>query len=198
MKEKSTEQTYYEFVLETLEIDPSAVQQGNITIIASDGHGYLSSTTYSSLVKPFHVSIPDLETLKALTGGIDLQTDWAQASSLKIPEPWPENQNTRRAAAKLTEREDKKVRQALIATGFGYSDRVTTYKQIMELRFPMKAIAYPGESLTIRNGQILTIEPGGHDPVFVIFKTITLEEGGQIQCEAPVIMSAEQFVKTEA
>lgn len=192
-----TQQDYYDQVLEILGIDASQVQKGIILINATDGHGYLSShDKYPTLANPFHVTIPDLETLQSLTGGADMQANQAKAASVRIPEPWSAS-NSEKSYETLNQQEEKNIRQALTAAALGYRDRVKSYDQIVQqCYFPLRTIAYAGETITIKRGQTLTIEPEGHDPVIVNFKVLTLEEGGQIKCEAPVILILQKFIKT--
>ncbi len=61
--------------------------------------------------------------------------------------------------------------------------------------FPMEITVLTGSDITVTPSQPLVINPGTTSPVGVHFDTLTLETGGQIQCNTAVVMTVENFIK---
>ncbi len=96
----------------------------------------------------------------------------------------------------LNESEERAVYAALRAILAGKQEEVSSYTDLVKRRyFPMKAVVYAAEDIVVTKDNPLVIEPQGHDPVIVAANSITLEPEGQIICHAPVIITANQFIK---
>ena len=58
-----------------------------------------------------------------------------------------------------------------------------------------KVTAMLSNNVTVTAGNPLVINPGSTYPVVVHIDTLTLETGGQIQCNTAVTMTVENFIK---
>ncbi len=73
------------------------------------------------------------------------------------------------------------------------------YKKMIERHFfPLPVSVFAAKDIYIKAGTVFKIEPDGHDPVICDFGTVTLEEGGLIQIEAPAIITIHNFIKKPA
>jgi hypothetical protein len=177
-----------EGVLDLLGMAQSA-GTGSVRIGGPEGC-FSSDSKRKSLAKPHHVKLQSLEQLRSLCGG--------EMSAAAIPEPWPEVRSGA-AVPDLDQGEEDRLRRALFAYAMGRGDEVASYQDVLARRFlPMSIIVYTGTDIVIKKGEVLRIEPDGHDPVVVNYRTVTLEEGGQIRCEAPVLMIVEKFIKKKS
>ena len=59
-----------------------------------------------------------------------------------------------------------------------------------------KVTAMLSNNVTVTANNPLVINAGSTDPVVVHIDTLTLETGGQIQCNTAVTMTVENFIKT--
>jgi len=162
-----------EAVLDALGIERSACR-GSLRLQGSAG--CLSTKAgRNSLAQPHRIQIDSLEKLRSLVGG---------AARAGFPEDLDaENQ----------------LRQALFAHIVGAQHDVSTYgSQLAERYLPLSVIVYTGDDIEIKKGEVLDIEPDGHDPVVVNYRIVKLEEGGQIRCHAPVLMTVEKFIKKKS
>ncbi|MBW7474095.1 hypothetical protein K0T92_05020 [Paenibacillus oenotherae] len=178
--------------LQQIGLTDADVQKGTITTGGTAGPTYLSSNPqFSSAIPAKTIVINSVEELKAIVGA-----KAASSSQLgAVPAPWPQDKNTLQKH-ELTESDELDVYSALRAIVLGHSDAVNSYTGIVNARyFPMSATAYAGEDIVVTANNPLIIEPHGHDPVIVTFNTVTLEQGGQIICDAPVIMTVNTFTK---
>lgn len=183
-------QTLQQLGLTDADVHKDTLETGN-----TKGQFCLSSNpNFPSVIPAKTVVINNVEELKAIVG-----VAGADSSSLKgaaaIPAAWPQSKNNLEKH-ELTESDDLDVYAALRAIVLGNHDAVNSYTDIVNKRFfPMSMSAYACENITVTADNPLVIEPHGHDPVSVVVNTLTLEPGGQIICEAPVIMTVNTFIK---
>lgn len=116
----------------------------------------------------------------------------------KIPDSWPESNNSKRHHD-LTQPELESIYQALLAMVLGHSDRVQSFKTIVNsIYFPMSVSVIVEKTVNIKSGEVKKIpQEVSHDPVIINWGALNLEEGGQIQCLAPVILNVQQFNKVK-
>jgi hypothetical protein len=60
---------------------------------------------------------------------------------------------------------------------------------------PMELEVIIEEDLIIKASQPYVIQPGETNPVCLHFNSVTIEAGGQIQCNTSAIMTVENFIK---
>ncbi|MCG7409288.1 hypothetical protein MH117_17865 [Paenibacillus sp. ACRRX] len=167
------------------------IHRGTLTTGASTGPMYLSTKPqFPTAVTPKIVSIQTVQELQTLVGNIK------EAGVLQdVPEPWPD-EKWDADAKQLNESDNRKVYAALRAILAGKDTEMTSYTSIVNKRyFPIKAGVFACEDIVVTPDQPLIIEPHGHDPVVLTCNSITLEPGGQIICQAPVILSVNTFTK---
>jgi hypothetical protein len=88
------------------------------------------------------------------------------------------------------------LRRALFEEIVGSSTPTPELAEAVNRRFfPLQVIVYTGEDIEIKKGEVLTIEPEGHEPVVVNYGSVTLEQGGLIRCKAPVLFIVQRFIK---
>ena len=176
-------------VLELLGIPRSACT-ARVTLGGAEGV-FSSHPHRASLAHPHRVQLISFDQMRALVGG-------RVSAAASIPEAWPAARNSA-AIPDLNQAEEEQLRRALFAHVMGRGGEVAGYQHVLARRFlPLDIIVYTGRDIHIRKGEILRIEPDGHDPVIVPFEKVTLEEGGQIRCEAPVVMIVEKFIKVKS
>jgi hypothetical protein len=178
----------WEHVLSSVGLSHSAAAD---SISCSAADGVLSSKPgRKSLAHPHKVKLTSIEQMRALAGG-------SSAGNVAIPEPWP----AAKAGATiddLDQGDETMLRSAVFVHAVGRGDEVSSYRDVLNRRFfPMPIIVYAGKDIVIKKGCVLTIEPDGHDPVVVNYGSVTLEEGGLIRCEAPVLFIVQRFIKTK-
>ncbi len=176
-------------VLDMLGIPRSACI-GTVTLGGSEGV-FSSRPNRSSLAQPHHVQLTSLDPIRSLVGG-------HVSAAASIPQPWP-SARSGAAISDLNQAEENDLRRALFAHVLGHGDETASYRDVVAKRFlPLHIIVYTGKEIVIKNGETLRIEPDGHDPVVVNYEKVTLEEGGHIRCEAPVLMIVEKFIKKKS
>jgi hypothetical protein len=176
-----------------LGLDPALGADRQVRLPAGVREGMLSSRHSELSLLPAHpVRVADLAMLRAVVGdrcGEPADTNLA---------PWtaehdPGSHHTLGAA------DHARVRQALIAAALGTERGLESFAGVMARRFfPMQAALFAARDLTVRSGEVLRIEPDGHDPVVCVFDTVTLQAGGLIQIEAPAIIHVGTLKKTAA
>ena len=164
-----------EEVLDTLGIARSACT-GSLRVQGSTA--CLSSKPgRNSLARAHRVQVDSLEKLESLVG---------HASA--------------KATAPKDVADDADLRQTLLAYVLGGARKNLSRHAgaLAERYLPLAVIVYTGDEIVIRKGEVLDIEPDGHDPVVVNYRVVKLEEGGQIRCHAPVLMTLEKFIKKKS
>jgi hypothetical protein len=194
-KEKSEKKIT--LVLKELGLDQSHVHKGVLNTGDTPGPTYFSTDPeFKSAIKLYTVSIKRLDDLKHLIGNfVEPDDEGRTKAEHAIPEPWPDEKNNI-DPSELREKEERDIHQALRVYLLGDSDRVKSYKNIIEKRyFPVEAAVFTGEDIVVTKDHPLIIKSQGHNPAIVNYGTITLEPGGQIICETNVIMAVQKFVK---
>jgi len=195
---KEDQEKKFSRVLKELGLDQSHVHKGTLNTGDTPGPTYFSTDPeFKSAIKPAIVSIKRLDDLKHVIGNFVVPGDKGSTKAEhEIPEPWPGEKNEI-DPSELREKEEGDIHQALRVYLLGDSDRVESYKNIIEKRyFPMEAAVFTGEDIVVSKDHPLIIKSQGHNPAIVNYGTITLEPGGEIICETNVIMSVQKFVKS--
>lgn len=179
--------------LQQIGLTDADVQKGTLKTGGTAGPTYLSSNPkFSSAIPAKTIVINSVEELKEIVGAHGTSSSGQLGA---LPAPWPQDKNGLEKH-ELTESDELDIYAALRAIVLGQSDAVNSYTGIVNARyFPLNATAYAGEDIVVTADNPLIIEPDGHDPVIVTFNSVTLEQGGQIICEAPVIMTVNTFIK---
>ncbi|MCD1257845.1 hypothetical protein B5M42_003185 [Paenibacillus athensensis] len=181
----------YNQTLQQLGLSEAEVHKGTLRTGDMNGPCYLSSNSrYASAIAAKSIVIQSVADLQAIVGGLgngNLNTE--------VPQPWPETKSGL-SAEDFNEADDRSVYAALRAMLGGRAAEVQSYADAVNQRyFPMRANVYAVENIVVTKDNPLIIEPDGHDPVPVVCDTLTLEPGGQIICNAPVIMTVNTFIK---
>ncbi len=181
----------FDQTLQQLGLSDADVHKGTLRTGDVNGPCYLSSSSrYASAVvaKPILIrSVADLQALVGRLGAGNLDTE--------VPRPWPE-EKAGLPATDFNEADDRNVYAALRMMLGGRFSEVQSYADAVNERyFPMKAAVFAVENIVVTKDNPLIIGPDGHDPVPVVCGTLTLEPGGQIICNAPVLMTVDTFIK---
>lgn len=172
-------------MVEMLGLQETDIHRGVYRTGDTDGPTYLSSNPDApSAVKVFKF-IRRIGDLKAIIGN-------GSAPAENKLKPWP----AERDAAELDELcvcEEAQIYRALQAYLLGGQDAESYMNMIKKRYFPMRVGVFAAEELVIDPDHPLIIQ--GHDPVILNFSLVTLQPGGQIIAEAPVIMTVDKFVK---
>lgn len=161
---------------------------------ATPGPTYLSShPDFESAIPPQILTFNSLDDVKRLGGIPDEQYDNAlMEEHYELPPAWPEEKNDL-ASEELQAEENRNIRQAFIAYVYGHSDRVKSYKNIIEKHFfPMEVAAFAVLDVVVDPDHPLILK--GPNQTYN-FGTVTIKPGGQIICEADVNMVVQNMVK---
>lgn len=147
---------------------------------------FSSKAGRKSLATPHRVTLDNIDQARALINGGATRTSGS-------------NEETTGHVNAPGEKNERQLRRALFAQLLGHAgEHVSEDPADDDVRkrfFPMNLTVYAGEDIEIKKGEVLTIEPDGHDPVLVTYGTVTLEQGGLIRCEAPVLLIVQRFIK---
>ncbi len=174
---------------------PPLVSEEALDTGRTAGATYLSSDPkYPSAIDPYPITISSLEQLKDLTKFQgDLKAS-ARRNDLVTPEDWHKERSALNSS-NLSERDERKLHQALRVSVLDSPERVPSYKGVLDERyFPMDATAFSVENIDIQKDHPLIIK-STHDPVFLNVGVLTLEPGGQMICEATVVTNVQKFIK---
>lgn len=177
--------------LQLLGLSEADAGKGTLTTGDKTGPTYLSTRPeFESALAAKNITVKSLEQLQSIIG-----TNDSSSSELDIPEPWPASKSGLKTQD-LTELDELQLYDALRACLAGRQNEVQSYSEILNARyFPMNLSAFTAQNIVVSAGSPLIISPQGHDPVSVTCDTLTLEQGGQIICEAPVIFTCNTFIK---
>jgi|GEM_PF-3279827 len=183
--------TLFNQTLQQLGLSDADVHQGTLRTSDANGPCYLSSNPrYASAVAAKQILIQSVADLQAIVGQLG-----AGNLDTEVPKPWSEGR-AGVPVAELNEADDRNIYAALRAMLGGRFSEVQSYVDPVNKRyFPMRATVFAVENIVVTKDHPLVIEPDGHDPVPVICDTLTLEPGGQIICNAPVLMIVNTFIK---
>lgn len=136
-------------------------------------------TSKSARFSPYvcrYIEIPDIDTLKLVTGMPD--SEYESAEGITYEDPRIEKLDSPATVCK-----------ALRTYIYGYSKFVEQHKKALQrLSFPRKIACFGGEDteLIVKANQKLIIREDDDKPVFCQFKKVTVESGGQIVFEGHV------------
>ena len=166
---------------------PHSAGMGSVRITGSEG--CLSAKPGRiSLATPHRVKLSDIEQARSLVSG-----GTGAAAGTPSREPAAKSGESVRP---FKEGDERELRHALFAQVVDRIGQVAGSSDAISKRFfPLQVTVYAGEDIEIKKGEVLTIEPDGHDPVVVNYGTVTLEQGGQIRCQAPVLLIVQKFIK---
>lgn len=172
------EQENFELRLKELGMDLSQVVAELVTG-ATSGPTILSEVPEHTSAIPAHIlTFDSVDEIKRLCGNSDEQFERGlmQAHHALLPE-WPKEKDNH-LPQDLEAQENHNLRQALIAFVYGHSDRVKSYKTIIEKHyFPMMVGAFAIQDVTVSAGHPLILT--GNNQTYN-FGTVTIEPGGQI------------------
>jgi hypothetical protein len=176
--------------LQRLGLTDADVSKGTLSTGDKTGPVYLSARPeFESALPAKKIVLKDLAQL------LSVVSTAGSGENLAIPEPWPASKAGMKAQD-LTEADDQQLYAALRACLAGRQNEVQSYTDMLNERyFPMTMNAFTAEDIVVTADNPLIISPQGHDPVSVTCNTLTLEPGGQIICEAPVILTCNTFTK---
>ena len=123
-----------------------------------------------------YIEIPDIDTLKLVTGTPD--SEYESAEGITYEDPHIEKLDSPATVCK-----------ALRTYVYGYSKFVEQHKKALQrLSFPRKIACFGGEytELIVKANQTLRIREDDDKPVCCHFKKVTVESGGQILFEGHV------------
>lgn len=132
-------------------------------------------------VEPITITIHSVQDLKDLAGFSDeLYTEAEFDELLEAPPDYSKLSRVQRQP------QSPEMCDALEEYVWGNSSRVASYTDALNAsRFPMQVAVYTGDDVTVTPANPLVIKGDGHGtPVSVVYKTITIEPGGQIIWEA--------------
>ena len=154
------------------------LSSGSGSVRISGSEGYLSSKPgRDSLAVAHQVKLTSMDQARSLVGG-------------SLPP------SSDAAAPELGHVSESRLRRALFSHVVGREIEAAGYGSLLTERFfPLPVTVYTGKTIEIKKGEVLTIEPDGHDPVVVNYELVTLEQGGLIKCEAPVLFIVQKFIK---
>ncbi|KQO17265.1 hypothetical protein [Paenibacillus sp. Leaf72] len=177
--------------LQQLGLTEADVSKGTLRTGDKPGPNYLSTRPeYESALSAKRIIVKSLEQLQSIIGAND-----SNGGELDIPKPWPASKSGMKTQD-LTELDERQLYDALRACLAGRQNEVQSYADILNARyFPMSLSVFTTQDIVVSAGSPLIISPQGHDPVSVTCNTLTLEQGGQIICEAPVILTCNTFIK---
>jgi hypothetical protein len=178
--------------LRELGMDPSHVVQ-SLRTGDTPGPTYLSNHPDVESAIPHHpATIDNVDDLKRLAGVPDEEYEAGNLEHHHDPlEPWPEEKNEH-TQEDLSPDENQQVHDALTAHVYGHSDRVASYKAVVNNNyFPMDAAAFAVLDVTVDPGHplILTGNNQAHN-----YGTVTIKPGGQIIFDADATMTCQQMV----
>jgi len=154
---------------------PRSAGSGSVRITGSEGC-FSSKPGRNSLAVPHHVKLTSLDQARSLVGG----GNGGSGESRGVP----------------GEGDERQLRRGLFTQVVGRGEEFAGYGDVVSERFfPLQVIVYTGEDIEIKKGEVLTIEPDGHDPVVANYGTVILEQGGLIRCKAPVLFIVQRFIK---
>ena len=163
----------------TIDVLGLPVSAGSASVVITGSAGCFSSKPErNSLAVAHPVKLASIEQARLLVSG---RTD-APEQGGAVPE--------------INNAEELRLRRALFSHVVGREIEAVGYDDLLTRRFfPLPITVYTGKTIVIKKGEVLTIEPDGHDPVVVNYESVTLEQGGQIRCEAPVLFIVQKFIK---
>jgi hypothetical protein len=193
MPELSDEQRKnFEDRLRELGMDPSHVVP-ELRTDATPGPTYLSNDPdFESEIEPQTLTIEDVDHLKKVAGIPDEEYDNGEIPHHHEPlEEWPAGKNEH-APADLSPEENDRVRDALIHHVYGHSEKVASYREVLNNHFfPMEAAVWAVLDVTVYPGHPLILKGNnqGHD-----FGIVTIKPGGQIIFESDATMTCQKMV----
>ena len=193
MPELSDEQRKnFEDRLRELGMDPSQVVP-ELRTDATPGPTYLSNDPdVESEIEPQTLTIDDVDHLKKIAGIPDEEYDNGEIPHHHDPiAEWPAGKNDH-APADLSVEENDRVRQALIHHVYGHSEKVASYREVLNNQFfPMEAAVWAVEDVTVYPGHPLVLKGNnqGHD-----FGIVTIKPGGQIIFESDATMTCQKMI----
>ncbi len=179
----------FEKVNQLLGIDP-----GNVipSLTTADRPLTFSSDHASSSVKLTTKTFDSLESLKELIHALGKGDNHLPESNVSLPPKWQPHI----ALDQISGQQEKDLMNALFVSLTHHIDSVDSYKDVLPKRFfPLNSTAAAVSNVTVTKDNPLIINPGPHDPVIVNIGTLTLEEGGQIQCNCAVVLKVQNFIK---
>lgn len=193
MSELSDEQRKnFEDRLRELGLDPSHVVQ-ELRTGATPGPTYLSNDPdVESELEPQPLTIDNVDDLKRLAGVPDEDYDNGVIPPHHEPlQEWPAGKNDH-APEDLSVEENDRLRRALAAHVYGHSERVESYKTVLNNQFfPMEAVAWAVLNVTVdpEHPLILKGNNQAHD-----FGIVTIKPGGQIIFETDATMTCQKMI----
>jgi hypothetical protein len=178
--------------LRELGMDPSHVVP-SLRTGDTPGPTYLSNhPERESEIPPHPVTIDNVDDLKRLAGVPDEEYDEGRLLHHHDElDPWPQDKNEH-APEDLAPHENQQVRDALTAHVYGHSDRVTSYKAVLNNQFfPMEAVAFAVLDVTVDPDHPLVLT--GNNQAYN-FGTVTIKSGGQIIFDSDATMTCQSMV----
>jgi hypothetical protein len=196
-------------VLQKFGQDPAAVKQGPLDTADFGGNLVISSDSFESHVPPVLVPFTSMAHLKSMIGVPDTHYQSGDYADTQVPypPPLPADRATFLKDAKnicdlryhLTDDENETLLQAAHAYMQGNSAKVAAYEPLLDAHFTPGALAFvAAPSLTVQNGQTVTIAPSS-TPVVLNFGVVTVIGTGQIVVNsAALTMVAQTFTAQPA
>jgi len=169
------------------DIPPLVVNTGD-----NPGTTFLSRDPgFPSAAKPHFIKLNGITDQKRF-GGIpdELFKNGSFEEHYEPPPPFSEKDSIIDLTAAVNEGRNlelrKRICQAYTAYLFGNSEKVSSYKEIINsVHFPCYVAVFAGQEIFIKKGHPLVIKAKKEvEPVVLVFNTIRIEPGGEIVCQA--------------
>ncbi|WJV61248.1 hypothetical protein PCO86_14785 [Pectobacteriaceae bacterium CE70] len=163
-------------------------------VVTTGPKNYLSDRPgVGSLIPANKIAIHTLDELKALAGNSD--DDYAKGvMQVHLHEDLPAWKKSKNGHApdKLSVEENENIVKAFKTYIYGDSAKVASYKDIIHQHFfPMTLATYAAENLTVKSGEVLTVD--GSKAV-ATFGTVTVEQGGSISYEVDASWTVQSMI----
>jgi hypothetical protein len=182
----------FEDRLRELGMDPSHVVP-ELRTSATPGPTYLSNDPdFESALEPQPLTIDNVDDLKRIAGVPDEEYENGAITPHHEPlQEWPAGKNDH-GREDLSVEENAQIRQALITHVYGHSERVASYKTVLNNQFfPMQAAVWAVLDVTVDPGHPLILKGNNHG---YDFGTVTIKPGGQIIFETDATMTCQKMI----
>jgi hypothetical protein len=176
-------------------IDPGDVVK-HVGPSTHPGQLIASSDPDESTIKPYQLTVEDVDTLKRLAGNPDEHYEQGLMEERHtVPEPWPEDRSDLRPED-ATPEDRERIHHAHVVWLYGNSKHVQSYRDVINnMEYPKEIPVFVAEVVDVTKANspyVIKPAESGH-----VYGVVTIYDGGSIQFEGDVDFNCQKMVKSD-